>query len=89
MTEKERKAWETFAARKSFAMRKSVDEIAGHPNFAVMRDGFLSVESSFDSFSEDLKKARYVLLMCDLARKIKVDRPVRQTRRLAEQKEGG
>jgi DNA polymerase III delta prime subunit len=78
MNDREKKAWEAFAAKKAFAMKASVELLAKHPNFEVVRDGFLAIESSYDTYSEDLKKARYVLLTCELARKIGQKRPVRK-----------
>ena len=79
MNDKEKKAWETFATRKSMAMKASVEMLAKHPNFGCVRDGFLAIGAAYDTFSEDLKKARYVMLLCELARKVGQTRPVRKT----------
>jgi DNA polymerase-3 subunit gamma/tau len=82
MSDKEKQAWERFAMKKAFAMKSSVELIAKHPNFGIVRDSFLAIDSAFDTFSEDLKKARYVLLMCEVARKVRAtSKPVRQVLR--------
>jgi DNA polymerase III gamma/tau subunit len=71
MTENQKKSWEAAMQRKAFATKKSMELLVAHPNFEIVKDGFRDACKTLDTFSEDLKKANYVIMLSDIAERVK------------------
>lgn len=73
MNKKEQEAFEAAASKKSFSIENSMRILVGHPNFSIIRDGFVELAPYFaeNNFSNDIQKSTYILKLCEIMRKIK------------------